>query len=166
MPLAFGRRGHRPDRRLHDGRDVDGPQIELQLAGDDPRHVEQLVDDLVLRGGVPDDGVHGARGLVGRELAAVEQVGPARRWRSSGVRSSWESVARNSSFRPFAASASRARLLRLPVEVRVVHGDGRVGREAGDQPLVTLVEEPGIGMSEEEARRGARRRRERTGAER
>ena len=31
----------------------------------------------VLRGGVPDDGVHGAGRLVGRELAAVEQVGPA-----------------------------------------------------------------------------------------
>ena len=44
----------------------------------------------------------------------------------------------------------RARLLRLPVEVRVVHGDGRVCGEAGDQALVTLVEEPGIGMPEEE----------------
>src|SRR6185503_3077759 len=43
-----------------------------------------------------------------------------------------------------------ARRLRLPVELRVVHGDRRVGREAGDQALVALVEEPGVGMSEEE----------------
>ena len=162
--LGVGRGGHRPDRRLHDGRDVHGPQVELELAGDDPRHVEQLVDDLVLRGGVPDDGVDGAGRLVGRELAALEQVGPADdggQRRPQLVRQGGQELV----LHPVGGLGRRARFLRLPVEVRVVHGDRRVGREAGDQALVTLVEERGIGMPEEEAaqqlvRARAHRRRE------
>jgi hypothetical protein len=47
------------------------------------------------------------------------------------------------------ALGRRSRRLGLTVEAGIVHGDGRMGREARDQALVTLVEEPGIGMSEE-----------------
>ena len=61
--LGVGRGRHRPDRRLDDGADLHGLEIELELARDDPRHVEQLVDDLVLRAGVPDDRVDGGPDL-------------------------------------------------------------------------------------------------------
>ena len=148
--LGVGRGRHRPDRRFDDGADLHGLEIELKLARDDPRHVEQLVDDLVLRAGVPNDRVDGGSDLVGSELTALEQVGPPDdrgQWRPQLVRQRGQELV----LHPAGRLGHRARLLRLAVEVRVVDGNGRVGREAGDQAFVALVEGPRVRMSEEEA---------------
>ncbi len=84
-----------------------------------------------------------ATDLVGSELAALEQVGPPDdrgQRRPQLVRQGRQELVLHAAGR----LGRRARLLRLPVEVRVVDGDGRVGREAGDQALVTLMENPGV----------------------
>ena len=47
--LGVGGGPHRLDRRLDHGRELDRLHVEPQLAGDDPRHVEQVLDELRLR---------------------------------------------------------------------------------------------------------------------
>jgi hypothetical protein len=93
---------------------------------------------------------YGAGHLRGSELAALEQVGPADdrgQGRAKLVRQGGQELVLHTVCR----LGRGARLLRLPIEARAIHGDGRMGREADDQALVTLVENPGIGMPEEEA---------------
>ena len=102
--------------------------------------------------------------LVGSELAALEQVGPPDdrgQRRPQLVRQRGQELV----LHPARRLGHRARLLRLAVEVRVVDGNGRVGREAGDQAFVARMEGPRVRMSEEEtaqqvAGAGANRRRE------
>ena len=130
--------------------DLHGLEAELELAGDDPRHVEELVDDLVLRVGIPDDRLDGGGDLRVIELAALEQVSPPDdrgQWRPQLVRQGGQELV----LHPPRRLGHPARLLRLLVEVRVVDGDGRVGREAGDEALVARVEDAGVRMPEEEA---------------
>ena len=49
-------RMHRLDRRLDDGRQIHLVDVEAQFARDDPRDVEQIVDELCLHPGVALDG--------------------------------------------------------------------------------------------------------------
>ena len=126
---------------MNDAR-VDRLDVEAHLARGDPAHVEQVVDEL---------GLHARVALDGLEAASVVRRGPsAPRRRTcdqprialSGVRSSCESVARNSSFislmrsasvraaRSLSSSASRSSAARLRrfVEAGVVDGDRRPAR--------------------------------------
>ena len=86
-------------------RQVDGLKLHLELAGHDPRDVEQVIDELRLR----LCGSLDARRRIAK--LAPRPASPSRKncaWSSrleSGVRSSWESVARKRSFVRFASSA-------------------------------------------------------------
>ena len=71
----------------------------------------------------------------------------------SGVRSSWESTARNSSFARLAASAAARARCSSVEQPRVVDGDGELGRHAGHDGLQALGEHAGLLVSEEESRR-------------
>ena len=51
----------REHRRRHHAAEVDELDVEAQLARDDPRQVEQVLDQAGLRRGVADDGVDGVR---------------------------------------------------------------------------------------------------------
>jgi hypothetical protein len=46
---------HRIDRRLDDRGQIDRPHVQAELPRDDARHVEQVLDELVLRLGVALD---------------------------------------------------------------------------------------------------------------
>ena len=50
--LRGGRGAHDLDGFADDGDQVDGAQLEAQLAGDDARNIEDVFDDLALRGRV------------------------------------------------------------------------------------------------------------------
>ena len=69
---------------MDDGRDVGGRKLHLQVAGVEPRDVQQLVDDLrqpFRRGG--DEAEEGAaRALVEVDVLAQERLARSRRWRS------------------------------------------------------------------------------------
>ena len=101
-PRAARCRGRPPPPRAGSTR----LHAQAQLARDDPRDVEDVVDELVLRLRVAVDGLQGPGrgGLVEPARRAAGAAQPTMAF--SGVRSSWERVARNSSFSRFAASAS------------------------------------------------------------
>ena len=75
--LGLGRRPHRVQSRLHHGREVHRPHVQAQLAGDDARDVEDVGDELALGARVAVDGLDGAQGGGGVELARAEHVRPA-----------------------------------------------------------------------------------------
>jgi hypothetical protein len=58
-PLCVSRRPHHVDRALDDRHDFQRMQIEIKIAGDDARHVENVVDDLRLRFGIAPNDFHG-----------------------------------------------------------------------------------------------------------
>ena len=99
------RRPHRLDGRLEDRAEIDGPDVQPELPAHDPRHVEQVVHDLGLGAGAALDGLDRARHRSRVELPAAEQARPPST-ELSGVRSSCESVAMNSSLARLACSAS------------------------------------------------------------
>ena len=94
-------------------------QFDPQLAGDDARHVEDVFDQLGLRAGVALDDFERVRHLRAGSTCPCRSIVVHPRMAFSGVRSSCDRVARNSSFSRLAASASaRAALQR---EQRVPH---------------------------------------------
>jgi hypothetical protein len=55
--LGVQRRPHGVDGGLDHSRDVDRREVKAHVTGDDPRHVQQVVDEAGLCDGVPlDDG--------------------------------------------------------------------------------------------------------------
>ena len=102
------------DCRVDDDRESHGLHIEPELAGDDARHVEQILDELRLRVGVPLDRLRARAALSRPDGARSAACASSRASAFSGVRSSCDSVARNSSFARLAAFALR-------VDARVLH---------------------------------------------
>ena len=133
IALGVGGRPHRVERRVDDGaRDRPRPELEAQLPGDDARHVEDVVDQLRLQLGVALDHFERApRG--GGSSVPSRSIRLQPRIALSGVRSSCESVARNSSFARFAALRLVARWLHEATAVRgrVPPPFARTGRESG-----------------------------------
>ena len=76
-PLGVGHRLDDVDRRADDVVHVDGRAREAELAGHDPRDVEQIVDQLGLPPRAVVDRVRRARALRVVECAAAQHVGPA-----------------------------------------------------------------------------------------
>src|SRR5437763_1766471 len=64
-PFRGDARPHRVDGGLDDALQVHRRDVELQLAGDDARDVEDLVDQLRLRARAPLDRLHGQMEVVG-----------------------------------------------------------------------------------------------------
>jgi hypothetical protein len=58
--LLLGRMPERLDGLLDQGREVQHAKVELRLAGDDARDVEEIVDELRLKTRVPLDGLEPA----------------------------------------------------------------------------------------------------------
>ena len=59
--LRRRRRRHGLERLLNHARQVDGPDVEPQFAGDDPRHVEDIADQLFLEPRVAFDRLENRR---------------------------------------------------------------------------------------------------------
>ena len=97
MPFALGGRPHHVERRVDDLRQVDRPDLEPQLAGDDARHVEHVLDELRLRLGVALDGSRARAPCSAGSTFAERSTRAQPSMALSGVRSSCETVARNSS---------------------------------------------------------------------
>ena len=88
------RRLHHIDRRGNDRAQIDGLTIQLDAAGDDARHVENIVDQAGLEARVAIDRLEGLPGR-GRVFGAGEQQCVHPTIALSGVRSSCDNVARN-----------------------------------------------------------------------
>ena len=65
------------DRFAQHGDDRNRLRIEPDLAGRDARHVEQILDQLILRDGVPLDDVDRARPLLRRDRVGLQHPGVA-----------------------------------------------------------------------------------------
>src|SRR6185436_14333212 len=76
---ALGLRGraHGVERRFHDRSEVDGTDVQPQLAGHDARDVEDVRDELALGAGVAVDRLDRARRGRLVQLARAQHVGPA-----------------------------------------------------------------------------------------
>ena len=109
MSFASRRRPHRLDRRLDDRGRIDRLDVEPQLAGDDAAHVEQVLDELGLDARVPLDDLEPLLDVCAAVTRRLRRICDQPRIAFSGVRSSWDSVARNSSFIALARSASARR---------------------------------------------------------
>ena len=106
-PLRVGRRLHRGDRLVHARRRrCTAQHIEPQLAADDPRHVEQIVDQPRLHARAARDGLDRCSGRCSSNLP-VSRICAQPLIAVSGVRSSCETVITNSSFNRAAVSVSR-----------------------------------------------------------
>jgi hypothetical protein len=68
---------HRLHHALGQGRQLDRGKLQRKLAGDDPRDVEQILDELHLDPRVALHGLQGALALLGRELAAAQEPHPS-----------------------------------------------------------------------------------------
>ncbi len=130
--LGLGREPDGVERGLRDGGHVDGAHLDLELSGDDPGDVEQILDELRLRGGVALDGLQGAaaRGLV--ELAHAEQARPAQ----DGVERGAQLVRE----RGQELVLDPVDALGLAVEARVVQGERRGVPELPGQRGVVRAE--------------------------
>ena len=111
IALGVGGGPHGVDRRPDDGRQVDPLHVQPHLAGDDAAHVQQVLDDLRLRAGVALDDLAGPRpDRPASSRRRCARICDQPRIALSGVRSSWLSVARNSSFMRLCSASDRAPL--------------------------------------------------------
>ena len=62
-------------------REIDVADVEMQLAGGDARHVEQVLHELGLGVRVAVDAIDGVPPFVLRQVAACAAGAPSRRWR-------------------------------------------------------------------------------------
>ena len=132
--LARGGGAHGLDRRLHHRDRVHDPDFEAQLAADDPRDVEQVLDQLALSARVPLDGLERARGRRGVEARGTQGHRPAQH----GVERRAQLVGERGEELVLHA-VGRLGLLARPVlagqQPHVANGDGRViGQLGQDQP--------------------------------
>jgi len=75
--LRFGGGPQRVERAANDLADVDARHVQDHLAVHDPRHVEDVLDQLFLCDGVVLNDAHGVLQTIGLELARFEQLRPA-----------------------------------------------------------------------------------------
>ena len=75
--LGEGDAAHGVERAVHDSRDVHDADLEAELAGHDPRDVEEIVDQLRLHPGVANDDVEGAPRLLGGKIVGAQHAAPA-----------------------------------------------------------------------------------------
>ncbi len=75
--LGPGRRQRGADDAVHQVRHRHDLRLDLELAGDDARDVEDVLDQLRLRLGVAADDVDGLPGAVGRQRAGEQHLHPA-----------------------------------------------------------------------------------------
>ena len=128
------------------------------LPRDDPGHVQQVVDQ------PGESAAPAAPPFAGPLTVACLTTPPggstadALRIGASGLRSSWASIARNSSFRRSATASLLVPLaqllahsLSLVVQAGVVDGDRRLGRDPLNDSLVPFTEDSGLGVAEESA---------------
>ncbi len=141
--LGVGGRLHRRDRVVDDHRQLDRLDVQADLARDDPRHVQHVVDDLGQPVGVALDGLEAARQLVAGQESAAQQP-----------RVADDRVQR----RPQLVRQHREELVLHAVGVagldeqpRVLEGDGRPPGDAFDDPLVLPGEHADAGAAEEQA---------------
>ena len=146
---------------------LDRLHVEPHLAGDDAAHVEQVFDQLRLHAGVALDRLEALAADRRRRCVPRRSTCDQPRIALSGVRSSCDSVARNSSFMRAHALGCGARgalaleqllallgrLLRRLVEPRVVDRDRRLRGDADDEPLGALGEDARLADGRRTARR-------------
>ena len=116
----------------HDLRHVHRAQVQAQLARDDARNVEQILDELRLRERIALDDGHRLGRPPCRPVPPAPSSRAQPRMALSGVRSSWETTAINSSFarladprRSHARPALRAsRRPRSVIRGALADGDG------------------------------------------
>ena len=162
------------------GGELDPLHVEPDLAGDDPVHVEQVLDQLRLRARVALDRLE-ARGAVSASSAsrAQQDLGPAEdrvERRAQLVRERREELVLHQADaldlgarRALGLEQPRALVggaLRLLVQPRVVDRDRGLRRDADDQPLGALGEDAGLGVAEEQPADAPRRERAITGTAR
>ena len=75
--LGLGRGPDRIKGSLDDGREIDRANVETHLARDNPRDIEEVVDELHLRVGVPHDRVERPLRLLVADLPGLQQPRPA-----------------------------------------------------------------------------------------
>ncbi len=76
-PLGVGRRLNGLDRRLNDRGDLDLPDVEMKLPGDNPGNVEQILDQLRLSRGVSRDRLQPATRCFFIEVSPLQQLRPS-----------------------------------------------------------------------------------------
>ena len=142
---ALGIRGrlHRRDRVVDDHRQLHRLDVQADLARDDPRHVEHVLDDLGQPVGVALEGLEAARQLVAGQQPAAQQP-----------RVADDRVER----RPQLVRQHRQELVLHAVGVAgldeqpgVLEGDRRPPGDAFGNPLVLLGEHADAGAAEEQA---------------
>ena len=79
--LGLGGRQDRRQRRVDDLGQAHPLDVQAELAGDDPREVEQVLDELGLDLGVAVDGVEALLDVVGRRACRIGAAATSRRWR-------------------------------------------------------------------------------------
>ena len=120
MPLASAAGRMLLERGLERRHQRQRLELELQLAGRHPRHVDEIVDELRLGLGVAIDQLRARAAACASLRWSASSIRVQPRMTLSGVRSSCDSVARNSSFRRFdSRSAALGPLVR-----QVGHHDG------------------------------------------
>ena len=139
--LALGGGTDGVQRGLDDGGRLHRAHVQAQLAGDDARDVQQVLDELALRACVALDGLQRARrgGLV--EPAAAQRDRPA----EHGIERRAQLVGERGEelvLDPVGGLGLGARPLLARQELRVADGDGRVVGEQAQHLLVMVVERP------------------------
>ena len=128
------------DGGLHDGADVDGPELEAQLAGDDARDVQQVVDELGLQLRVAVDHLQRALGGGGVERPALQHAHPAEHCRercAQLVRERGEELV-----------LGAVGVARLGVEPCVLEGEGGLLGETLREQHLLLPEQPAPAVAE------------------
>ena len=140
--LRLGRRPEGLDRALDQMWQLDPLDVEPHLAGDDPRDVEHILDDLGQRRRVALDGVDRAYRPLGRDDARLHHPRVAEdrvQRRAQLVRQRRQELV-----------LEAARFLDADVQLRVLKAD-RPRADAGDEMLVLLGEAARLRMAEEQA---------------
>ena len=122
--LRFGRWSHHIDGCFQDRCEFERMQFQIEIAGDDPRNVENVVNDLCLRFGVSIYRLDGASEQPSLSSEPPCSMRDQPRMAVNGVRSSWETVARNSSFSRFDSSALALAVLSRSSSPHIFYGDG------------------------------------------
>ena len=125
MRLASAAGRTASSRGAHQGGQIERSNLELQLAGDDARAVEDVLDQAHLRAGIALDAVDRPEIVVVGQRARSAACGPSPGWRSAACAAR---ARRWTGSRPWrgwrAPAASRARLLAVEQRPRVppTHG--------------------------------------------
>ena len=141
--LGICRRRDGVDGVSHDLGKLHRLHVEPDLAGDDSRNVEHVLDDLRQRRGIAFDGLDRLVSLVRRNDTRAQEAGVSEdrvQRRPQFVRQAGQEVVLDS-----------AGLLDARVQARVLQRDRRPGRDAHREPFVLLGKPSDVRMAEEQA---------------